>query len=160
MLTIVRDKRNNASAAADTGHFPVRLKWIVSDDAHSWLCARKRDSPTGYIFDPKVHKVADMANLVKRASSALHWPDGVRWCFHAARHGGDQDIEEAIAPITAQVMAAATTSARKLDKGPAVGDAIAAGMRVISAALMESATQQSASTRRIYLAPLDKRLGS
>ena len=69
MLTIIRDKRNNAKAALPTGRFPIRRKWIVSEHAHKWLCDRQATAKTGdFIFDPKLYKVADMADLVKRAA--------------------------------------------------------------------------------------------
>lgn len=159
MLTIIRDKRNNAKAALPTGRFPIRRKWIVSEHAHKWLCDRQATAKTGdFIFDPKLYKVADMADLVKRAATALDWPADLKWCFHAARHGGDQDIEAHLQPAVAGVEAAASAAVSTVAVGSdAVRRAIAAAKAAMAGSLLDSATQQTAGTRRIYLAPVNTR---
>jgi len=159
LLTIVRDKRNTAKAALPTGRFPIRRKWIVSEQAHKWLCDRQATANADdFIFDPKLYKVADMADLVKRAATALKWPADLKWCFHAARHGGDQDIEAYLKPTVAGLTSAAAALSPTIRFGSdAVRRAIAAGKAAMTGSLLDSATQQTAGTRKIYLAPVSTR---
>ena len=153
-LTIVHDKRHNAETAvssrrAPAGTQPVRPKWIVVEEAREWLAERVRTaSDNDFIFDPARYKAQHMAGLVKRAAAALGWPEELKWCFHAARHGGDQEIAKALE----------TASANGGPHDHTFGDAIAAGVKAAKQHLLSEALQQSASTRYRYLMSVDDRL--
>jgi len=155
-LTIVQDKRHNAETAvsarrAPAGAQPIRPKWIVVEEARAWLAERtSRAAPDDYIFDPAKFKTQHMAGLVKRAAAALDWPEDLKWCFHSARHGGDQEI--------ARILEAESVTETPNDK--TVSHAIAAGIKAAQQHLLDEALQQSASTRYRYLMSADARLTS
>ena len=146
-LTIVQDKRDSArSAVKGGGHQPLREKWIISPTARRWFehrVATARDED--YLFDPSQFKVRHMADLVKRAALALKWPQEVKWCFHSARHGGDQTILKLLPEASSD-----TSDAQ-------VAKAITSGIAVAREALEESAMQQTKATRIRYLASLTAR---
>lgn len=146
-LTIRQDKRDTAITAVKGGGFqPLREKWIVSSTARLWFehrvgTARGED----YLFDPSMYKVRNMADLVKRAALALHWPAEVKWTFHSARHGGDQTIDALLPTVSAD-----TSNAQ-------VASAVAVGVAAAKETLAAMAMQQSKPTRARYLNPLTAR---
>ena len=73
-----------------------------------------------------------MAGLVQRAAAALGWPEELKWCFHAARHGGDQETARGLE----------TASANDGPHDHTFGDAIAAVVKTEKQHLLNEALQQ------------------